>query len=343
MASFLICVSSLFLLISALIQVTLNLIVVTPERVAAPLGRSAIIPCTTDQTDEPYEVIYWSRGHHPEESEQIVFKRKDTPPGGIGMTSGHFNITEDGGLVINYMRIEFEGSYVCQVLDAAFDDDFSTTELIATVKPEVGPSIGLECQDDLCSPQLELGDVVNLTCTSGEARPAIELIWTNDHGTPLTPIYEDLGEGSLTGTFVTVSTIQYTFKRATILTCQADGESIGKGSAEQRKTIALTLSTTAAPDVKPEVDPSGKPTNEKALLGKPNSGKGKSKGLDLVIILVVVVAVSIGVVFILVIAVAVLYKKNKEYSFFPRSGKSYHRAEPEDYIRGYNDTVSNKL
>lgn len=113
------------------------------------------------------------------------------------------------------------------------------------MKPEVGPSIGLECQDDLCSPQLELGDIVNLTCTSGEARPAIELIWTNDHGTPLTPIYEDLGEGSLTGTFVTVSTIQYTFKRATILTCQADGESIGKGSAEQRKTIALTLSTTA--------------------------------------------------------------------------------------------------
>lgn len=73
-----------------------------------------------------------------------------------------------------------------------------------------------------------------------------------------------------------------------------------------------------APDVKPEVDPSGKPTNEKALLGKPNSGKGKSKGLDLVIILVVVVAVSIGVVFILVIAVAVLYKKNKECkNYFP--------------------------
>ncbi|PIK53014.1 hypothetical protein BSL78_10075 [Apostichopus japonicus] len=70
--------------------------------------------------------------------------------------------------------------------------------------------------------------------------------------------------------------------------------------------------TKSSPDVKPEVDPSGKPTNEKALLGKPNSGKGKSKGLDLVIILVVVVAVSIGVVFILVIAVAVLYKKNKE-------------------------------
>lgn len=102
----------------------------------------------------------------------------------------------------------------------------------------------LDCEgegDVECDPHLDVGDLVNLTCRSGEARPPLELTWTNDQGTPIEAIVSKEEKGILTGSTVTISTILYQFKRTTTLTCQADGESVGRGNREQRATIDLLL------------------------------------------------------------------------------------------------------
>lgn len=309
MASYISQLPSLFFFLSATIQAVANLKVSTPPRVTVPLGGNVTIPCTADSSE--LDAIYWNRVADYGSLEIVVSRVFPEDPTGVGLDSGDFNITANNSLVINYMRLEYEQPYVCIVLDTSLADDSSTTEVIATVKPREAPTIKFSCHGGPCGPQLEEEDFVNLTCTSDEARPPVTLMWTNPAGTIIQELFNDTQDGSQLGTFVTSSTIQYKFKRATTLTCHADGEAVGKDSAEQQAMVELSLKTTEAP-TQGTGSPSGtKPPNARQdnYNGEGENGRG---GLDLVTILMVAVAVSVLVVIILIVAVVVLYKKNQE-------------------------------
>lgn len=112
---------------------TLNLEAVTPPRVAVPLGGASVIPC---QTEVPYISLYWDR-ILDEDNEMIVVASLQGELSGQGLDSGDFNLTEDGTLVINYMRLSYEARYKCTVLGKNFNDATSYTQLVATGKLKI--------------------------------------------------------------------------------------------------------------------------------------------------------------------------------------------------------------
>ena len=75
-------------------------------------GSRGVLPCEYNRSAF---AVYWKTG-----GELIVFLDiyyADGSRGGLGYTSGRFNITDDYSLVIKDVAVEDEGRYTCEVSD----------------------------------------------------------------------------------------------------------------------------------------------------------------------------------------------------------------------------------
>ena len=86
-------------------------------------GSTTELPCGYDLE---VKTVYWRKGNSSADSKRITTLYNNGsiigPPGFD--TSWRFNVTSNYSLVINGVRLEDEGLYFCQVVDAALDETF---------------------------------------------------------------------------------------------------------------------------------------------------------------------------------------------------------------------------
>ncbi|XP_014255592.2 uncharacterized protein LOC106670091 [Cimex lectularius] len=164
------CYPILILLIAELVD-GLRLIEVRIDKHTV-LGNSTLLECRFDlQGENLYSVKWYKDGH-----EFYRYVPRDIPPAQIFELPGVYvrlDKSNESEVRLENLTLRSSGKYRCEVSGEA--PNFQTVsdhgDMITVALPEKGPTI------DGGRPRYQVGEMVDLNCTSGPSKPPAQLIW----------------------------------------------------------------------------------------------------------------------------------------------------------------------
>ncbi|KAJ8039353.1 hypothetical protein HOLleu_17037 [Holothuria leucospilota] len=139
-----------------------------PPKVYAELMKDVIIDCRISKLGD----VYWYRGNSTKTS---PIARVENGQKQILKDSGHYDIDENGSLIVMNLEEQFFGVYSVLHFSSSKKYETSRSELQVAVKPEMlCPSI-MECSNCSVDCTLKVKRAGNIICTIRGTRPSVDL------------------------------------------------------------------------------------------------------------------------------------------------------------------------